>query len=147
MANWCFNNISFSGRCKNFIKQLKKHDYNSCGFEIVKGGRCVFDLQEVDDGIFQFESKWIPPNEELLQRAKKGRFSFENDFEELAMNIYGKAIYDAETDSYQEWCLPDEVFDRIDYTDDGDQTIDGVVVDEIYTFLENEMEKLINNKN
>lgn len=146
MPNWCCNNISFSGRCKNFIKQLKAHNYNDRGFEFIKGGRCIFYLQEIDDGVFQFESKWIPPNEELLQRAKKGRFSFENDFEELAMNIYGKAIYDAETNSYQEWYLPDEVFDKIDSTDDGEYTINGVVVDEIYTFLENEMEKLINSK-
>lgn len=146
MADWCLNNISFSGRCKNFIKQLKAHNYDYRGFEFIKGGRCIFDLQEIDDGIFQFESRWTPPNKELLERAKRGRFSFENDFEELAMNIYGKAIYDAEADSYQEWYLPKTVFDRINYIDNGECTIDGIVVDEIYTFLENEMEKLINNK-
>ena len=146
MANWCYNTITFSGRYKSFAKRLEKHNYNEQGFEIVKGGRCIFSLEKIEDGMYSFESKWIPPLDELLIQAKKSRFSFEIDYEELAMNIYGKAIYDAETDSYQEWCLLDEVFDRIGSTDDGDYTIDGVVVDEIYTFLENEMEKLINNK-
>ena len=89
MANWCFNNISFSGRCKNFIKQLKKHNYNSCGFEIVKGGRCIFYLQEIDDGIFQFETSGMKILVKLKVDKDK-RWSARRKFLEEIKKVFDK---------------------------------------------------------
>jgi len=145
MANWCYNNISFNGRCKAFVKRLKSHDYNDCGFEIIKNGssRCIFSLDEQDDNQFSFESKWAPPIEELVWQANKSKFSFSLDYEELAMGIYGRATYDCNTKELIDIYLPQEVFERIVSEDIG-YMIDGILQEEEYTFLENELEKLIN---
>jgi len=79
MANWCSNNINFSGKYKPFLKKLLKHDYDVEGFRLVKGdrSRCVFDFEEVDDSLYRFESKWAPPIDEFVEVAKKNKFSFD----------------------------------------------------------------------
>ena len=145
MANWCYNTITFSGRYKAFAKRLEKHNYNKQGFEIVKGGRCIFSLEKIEDGMYSFESKWIPPLDELFQRAKKGRFSFEIDYEELGNEIYGRAYYNCETDTLQDYFLGDETFNMIEWDDDI-LKINGVVCESEMEFLEEQLEKLINNK-
>ena len=147
MANWCYNTITFSGKCKNFIKQLKKHDYNNCGFEILPGKnmKCIFELYKVDETMFSFESKWGPPLDELCERARKGRFSFEIDYEELSNQIYGRAFYNAETNEFVDYYLRDDTFNLIDWDDDICR-IDGKIVESEYEFLEEELEKMMNNK-
>ena len=148
MANWCYNTITFSGRYKAFAKRLEKHNYNKQGFEIVKGGRCIFSLEKIEDGMYSFESKWIPPLDELFQRAKKGRFSFEIDYEELGCDVYGKAIYNYPEDSYDDYYLTSEILNMREWDDDV-LKINGIVVDEEYEmeWLERQLERLVNNKN
>ena len=150
MANWCYNTITFSGRCKNFCKQLEKHDYDVQGFEIIEDGksRCIFSLEKIEDGMYSFESKWAPPLRELQERARKGRFSFEIDYEELGMGIYGRAYYNGAEDSYIEYNLPDETLNRRDYTDDGEFMLDGVLCSQEMEmeWLEDQLEILIKNK-
>lgn len=149
MANWCYNTITFSGNYKNFAKQLEKHNYNDCGFEFIKGGRCMFSLEKIEDGMYSFESKWIPPIEELVKRARKGGFSFQIDYEELSMGIYGRAYYSRLEDSLVEYDLPDETLNRRDYNDDGQFMLDGKICDQEYEieWLEIQLERLVNNKN
>ena len=151
MPNWCYNTITLSGRCKNFCKQLEKHDYGIQGFEILPGKnkRCIFSLEKITENMYSFESKWIPPIEELVEKARKSKFSFEIDYEELSMGIYGKAIYNCKNDSLVEYDLPDEILNRRDFDDNGNFILDGKLCDQEYEmeWLENELEKLINNKN
>ena len=146
MPNWCYNTITLTGNYKNFAKQIEKHDYDICGFEFIKGGRCLFSLEKIEDGMYSFESKWIPPLEELCKKAKRCKFSFEIDYEELSMGIYGKAIYSHQDDSFIDYYLPNEILNRRDYDDDGNFMLDGKVCDQEYEmeWLENELEKLIN---
>ena len=143
MANWCYNVICLSGKYKNFAKQLKKHDYKIQGFEIVRPGentRCIFELDEQGEDTFSFTSKWIPPIEELVERAKKGGFSFQLDFEELGCGIYGRAYYkDGVLDEYY---LDDSIFRRTDWDDDVFR-VDGEEVESESEFLEEELEKLV----
>lgn len=147
MANWCYNTITFSGRYKNFAKQLEKHNYEALGFEIIKDGksRCIFQLEKIDDGMYSFESKWCPPLDELTERARKGRFSFEIDYEELANGIYGRAYFDP-SDGLHEYNLPQETLDRRSWDDNGEcLCIDGILCDSDHEmeWLENELELLI----
>ena len=145
MANWCYNTITFSGNYKNFAKQLEKHNYNDCGFEFIKGGRCIFSLEKIEDGMYSFESKWAPPLEELAQRAAKGRFSFEIDYEELGCQIYGKAYFDLEN-GLTEYDLPQEVWDRQEFNDDGDLYVNGFYIESEQEWLEDQLELLIKNR-
>jgi len=145
MPNWCYNTITFSGRYKNFAKQLEKHNYENFGFEFVKGGRCIFSLNKIEDGMYSFESKWISPLEELCERAKKGRFSFEIDYEELGNQIYGRAYYNGANNEFTDYCLQDDVFDRIEWDDDICK-IDGEIAENECEFLEEQLELLIKNR-
>ena len=146
MANWCYNTITFSGRYKSFSKRLEKHDYNEQGFEIIKGGRCIFSLEKIENGMYSFESTWIAPVDELIVQAKKSKFSFEIDYEELGNQIYGRAYYDCKTDSFNDYFLGDETFNIIEWDDDI-LKINGVICESEMEFLETQLEKLINDKN
>ena len=148
MANWCYNTIKFSGNYKNFAKQLEKYDYNNCGFEFVKNGRCIFSLEKIQDGMYSFESKWVPPLEELIKKARRCKFSFEINYEELSMAIYGRAYYDYETNEFTDYYLDEDVLNRCNYDDNDNFTIDGILHDQEYEYewLKSELEKLINNK-
>lgn len=146
MPNWCYNTITFSGKYKAFCKRMENHDYNIQGFEFIKNGRCIFSLEKIEDGVYSFESKWIPPIDELIQQAKKSKFSFEIDYEELGCQVYGRAYYDCRTDELKDYFLGDETFNMIEWDDDV-LKINGVVCESEMEFLEIQLEKLINNKN
>lgn len=147
MANWCYNTITFSGNYKNFAKQLEKHNYDDCGFEFIKGGRCIFSLEKIEDGMYSFESKWIPPLDELVKKARRCKFSFEIDYEELECDIYGKAFYNHNENNLKDYYLSPEVLNMREWNDDV-LKIDGVIVDEEYemVWLERQLERLINSK-
>lgn len=143
MASWCSNYLVLSGRCGNFVKQLKKHDYKAEGFTLEQG-EYMFDVDIYEDKrTIGFESKWSPPLEGLLNRARKGRFSFEIQYEERGMAIYGMAFYNAENDHYEEYDLPQDTLDKIEWSDEGELTIDGEVCESEYDWLEEQMNKFI----
>ena len=146
MANICSNVIELSGNYKAFIKQLRKHNWVD-GFELVGpegSSGYIFDFHEITDTIFGFESKWAPPIDELALRAKKGRFSFILEYEELGMGIFGKAFFDKEN-GLRIYDLPQETLDRRDWNEDGKLYIDGVEFESDLEWLEEELELFIKN--
>jgi len=144
MANWCYNTLSLSGKYKNFAKQLEKHNYKIMGFEFIKNGRCIFELDKIEDGMYSFTSKWAPPLEELAERASKGKFSFELDYEECGCQIYGKAIFDIKSGLIT-YDLPQEVWNKMDFNDDGDLHVDGIYIESEMEWLEEQLELVIKN--
>jgi len=56
----------------------------------------LFDIEFIGlnckDG-FNFDSKWTTPKKELAFLAELFHVDIEVDFEELSMNIYGRALY------------------------------------------------------
>ena len=149
MPNWVYNELQLTnGSYKNFSKQLQAHNYMKSGFKIVKNdtSRCVFDLLKICDDFYSFYSKNAPPIDEMLERAKKGRFSFELHYEEPGNNIFGTVIYNHYDKSVITYDLDEDVFSRLTYNESGDAFVDGLPIQSDTEWLEEQLEILINNK-
>jgi hypothetical protein len=146
MANYCSNTLMLSGRYKAFAKRIENHNYNDCGYLI--GEMALFDLYKSDEGIYMFESKWTPPIDDLVAKAKKSGFSFTLEYYEPGCQIYGKAEYSKES-GLSVYDLPESVFDRVSWDDEcNEMKIDGSLEHACgyeEEFYEDELNKMINN--
>jgi len=105
MANWCSNIVVFEGKPEAIeqIQQLfktmaEKQKEEDCGQlpDFVEDRNCgyFFYIYQDDDitGAFQYETKWLPNIEIVQAIAENYNVNFTQDYEELAMCIYGRAI-------------------------------------------------------
>ena len=144
MPNWCSNVLALEGNFNNFDKQIKSCIKNGKDMAICKNGMVMFDLYRSEYGIYQFESRWSPPIEDLLKSAKKSGFSLELEYSEPGCLLFGKFNYCHLNGTITEWIVPDDKFSNIEYNDDGTVTdSDGQTMHE-YEFIENNYELLIN---
>lgn len=144
MATWCYNTISFTGRYKNFAKQLEKHNYNGRGFPFIEGGRCIFSLEKTTDGVYSFESYRTPLIEEFVESAKKDGFSFEIDYKQPDDCIYGKAKFD-KINGLVRYDLSKETFNRLAYINER-AFVDYLPIESGMEWLGEQLEILIKNK-
>lgn len=95
MANWCDNNVVFSGdatrveRTKTFFKDIQEKQ--NCD-ERHWLPPFVIDM-ELNDEKINYSSRWIPNNEALVLIAEAFGVSFVNRYDELSMGIFGEATY------------------------------------------------------
>lgn len=129
MANWCFNGVAFSGSESNIQKvtelfnQLHEQETKEqCGQkpEFVKGDNYFFNIVVNDIGIIQFESRWNPIIDELVEIAKEYDLNFECTYEECGNQIFGKAIYTSGNEDPKIFNLEWSDFDLFEYDENND---------------------------
>lgn len=130
MANYCSNTVAFEGNTeaiemvtKLFRLMAEKQQRENKGqipdFVTAEGGYFL-DLywNEGDDGIFQYETRWAPNTEVVIQIAKYYKVNFMLDYEEMGNGVYGKTTLKDGilTDIY----LEDEDFETYQYDEEED---------------------------
>lgn len=154
MANWCSNTVAFEGNETaleqiklEFRKMITKEEKENCGqlpeFISENNRGYFFDIvwEEVDC-IFNYQTKWSPNTETLMQIAKRFKVDFIHDFEEMGNLIYGRTIFsDNElTDIY----LEDDDFEKYQYDEETEiYLFEGKTYDNDYEILEILLERKI----
>lgn len=155
MANWCSNTVAFEGNETaleqiklEFRKMITKEEKENCGqlpeFISENNRGYFFDIvwEEVDC-IFNYQTKWSPNTETLMQIAKRFKVDFIHDFEEMGNLIYGRTIFsDNElTDIY----LEVEDFEKYQYDEETEiYHFEEKTYDNDYEILEILLERKIN---
>ena len=129
MANWCSNTVVFEGSLEA-IKQLQQlfQAMKERQDETYKGqlpdladhtnGGYFSDIywNEGDEGIFQYETKWVPNTEILRTIAEQYLLNFIHDYEEMGNCIYGRASY--QEGLLDDVCLSPEEFETYSFDDE-----------------------------
>ena len=130
MANWCSNSVAFEGNETaleqvklEFIKMQIRENKENCGqlpkFVSDKNRGYFFDiLLEDGDCIFNYQTRWSPNTEILLQIAEHYKVDFIYNYEEIGNQIYGVAVYSS--NELTEICLEEEDFEQYDYHEETD---------------------------
>ena len=119
MANWCNNNVAFEGNetaleqiKADFLKMINRENEENCGQfpdYISETRGYFFDfLWEEGDCIFNYQTKWSPNTDILIQIAKRHNVDFIHDYEEMGnlteIGLYNDEFeqyhYDEETETY-----------------------------------------------
>ena len=78
-----------------------------------------FDILLEDCGcIFNYQTRWSPNTEILLQIAEHYKVDFIYNYEEIGNQIYGVAVYS--NNELTEICLEEEDFEQYDYQEETD---------------------------
>ena len=105
MANWCSNSVAFEGNETaleqvklEFVKMQLRENEENYGqlpeFVSDKNRGYFFDiLLEDGDCIFNYQTRWSPNTEILLQIAEYFKVDFIHNYEEIGNQIYGVAVY------------------------------------------------------
>lgn len=140
MANWSNNIVEFTGEPKKLEEiELLFNSMASLENQTSRGQLPSFVQADLgylfntytDGGIIYYDNKWVPNTEILVQVADQYYVGFVHEYSELAMGIFGQAIY-------QQGILADVSLDHEDFTRfeyDHDQ--------EVYTFEGNSFESEI----
>ena len=130
MANWCSNSVAFEGNETaleqvklEFIKMQLRENEENCGqlpeFVSDKKRGYFFDiLLEDGDYIFNYQTRWSPNTEILLQLAEHYKVDFIYNYEEIGNQIYGVAVYS--NNELTEIYLEEEDFEQYDYHEETD---------------------------
>jgi hypothetical protein len=155
MANWCSNTVAFEGNETaleqiklEFRKMMTKEEKENCGqlpeFISENNRGYFFDIvwEEVDC-IFNYQTKWSPNTETLMQIAKRFKVDFICDFEEMGNLIYSRTIFSDNklTDIY----LEDVDFEKYQYDEETEiYHFEEKTYDNDYEILEILLERKIN---
>ena len=130
MANWCSNSVAFEGN-ETALEQVKlefrkmqiRENKENCGqlpdFISDKNRGYFFDILLEDCGcIFNYQTRWSPNTEILLQIAERYKVDFIYNYEEMGNQIYGVTAYS--NNELTEICLEEEDFEQYDYHEETD---------------------------
>lgn len=140
MANWCSNTLVFtSGNFLPFKQEIIDSIGSNEGLRIFgEDSMCIFDAcGTIEDDYINFESRWTPPLVDLVKRAEKDGFEFEIEYSEQSYFIFGKATY--VDGCFNDTCLPECIFDAIEYNDDGEASVNGEPIDSVDEYLEEQL--------
>ena len=130
MANWCSNSVAFEGNETSleqvkleFKKMQNCENKENCGqlpeFVSDKNRGYFFDiLLEDGDCIFNYQTRWSPNTEILLQIAEYFKVDFIHNYEEIGNQIYGVAVYS--NNELSEIYLEEEDFEQYKYNEETD---------------------------
>ena len=130
MANWCSNSVAFEGNETSleqvkleFKKMQNCENKENCGqlpeFVSDKNRGYFFDiLLEDGDCIFNYQTRWSPNTEILLQIAEYFKVDFIHNYEEIGNQIYGVAVYS--NSELTEIYLEEEDFEQYKYNEETD---------------------------
>ncbi|AZB22052.1 hypothetical protein EG338_08225 [Kaistella haifensis] len=120
MANWCRNTLAFEGNetaleqiKSKFRRMINLERSEQCGqlpdFVNPKVGGYFFDIiWDEGDCIFNYQTKWSPHTDILIQIAKRHNVDFIHDYEEMGNlteigldnDEFEQYHYDEETETY-----------------------------------------------
>ena len=120
MANWCRNTLAFEGNetaleqiKSKFRRMINLDRSEQCGqlpdFVNPKVGGYFFDIiWDEGDCIFNYQTKWSPHTDILIQIAKRHNVDFIHDYEEMGNlteigldnDEFEQYHYDEETETY-----------------------------------------------
>lgn len=120
MANWCSNTLAFEGNetaleqiKSKFRRMINLERSEQCGklpdFVNPKDGGYFFDIiWDEGDCIFNYQTKWSPNTDILIQIAKRHNVDFIHDYEEMGNlteigldnDEFEQYHYDEETETY-----------------------------------------------
>lgn len=120
MANWCRNTLAFEGNetaleqiKSKFRRMINLERSEQCGqlpdFVNPKVGGYFFDIiWDEGDCIFNYQTKWSPHTDILIQIAKRHNVDFIHDYEEMGNlteigldnDEFEQYLYDEETETY-----------------------------------------------
>ena len=157
MANWCSNSVAFEGNETaleqvklEFIKMKRLGDKENCGqlpeFVSDKKRGYFFDiLLEDGDYIFNYQTRWSPNTEILLQIAEHFKVDFIYNYEEIGNQIYGVTVYS--NNELSEIYLEEEDFEQYDYHEEtGTYSFEAENYESDYEILEILLKRKIKNK-
>lgn len=157
MANWCSNTVVFEGKPEAIeqIQQLfksmaEKQQKEGCGqlpdFIEDDNSGYFFYINQDDNitGIFQYETKWSRKIEVVQKIAEHYNVNFTQDYEELGMCIYGRAI--STNGILKDTHLKYEDFGNFDFDEQTDTYyFEGNDYESDYDILETLLERKIEN--
>lgn len=102
MANWCFNNVVFSGDASSVenvsalfreIREKQDRDEKVWLPPFVTAERSyMIDIEVADEKVY-YRSRWVPNIDALVQIANQYNVSFVNGYDELDTYLFGEASY------------------------------------------------------
>ncbi len=127
MANCCNNNVAFEGNetaleqiKADFIKMINRENEENCGQfpdYISETRGYFFDIVWVEgDCIFNYQTKWSPNTDILIQIAERHNVDFIHDYEKMGNLIYGRNIY--ENGNLTEIGLDNDDFEQYHYDEE-----------------------------
>ncbi|RWY47381.1 DUF1281 family ferredoxin-like fold protein [Mucilaginibacter gilvus] len=125
MANWCSNSVEFIGEHSQFeqltslfqamAKKEKKEERGQLP-TFVKEERGHLFCIRWEDGILNYETKWAPNTNIIVQIADKFGVGFKLNYTEPGMEIFGESTY---TDGcLEDICLDNDDTSRYEYNED-----------------------------
>lgn len=104
MANWCSNQIIFSGPNidkvdKLFDELIKEQCESGLGVRPKwkscekYNARYMFSIDKTDNGCYTFETKWSPALDTVMLIGRKFNVSFDIHWDEPGNALYGKATF------------------------------------------------------
>jgi hypothetical protein len=129
MANICNNTLEFSGEDENmknvyalFLELKKYNEEKKEGampdFLNHKEGY-FFDLFVEEACSIGYWTKWCPNEAVVRDIADKYKVDFVLHYEELGCGLFGKFVYDHETQTLADFCLTEEDMDVVSCNDGG----------------------------
>jgi len=108
MPNWCSNYVTFFGENvgkvdKMFDKLMTQQAIDGLGIRpdwkacLRHEARFMFSIQDLGDGVYQFDSKWAPCLSLMLLIGRRFKVALEISWEEMGNGLYGSATFDPST--------------------------------------------------
>ena len=155
MANWCWNNVEFTGEQKNvenlyklFEKTIDMQEKTGHG-QILFGldgsiDGYMFEISNLDQGdnylTLSFQSKWSPIPNDIVRIAELFNLQFTCDYEESGNGIYGKYTFEIIGDerNLYEQCASEEDIKECTFKEEGDDDDEetGFDYDKLETIIE-----------
>ena len=150
MANICSNWLTILSEDKkelvyNLFKELVENQHEKFDIDDEKNiDNISFDENEI--GSFMYNTDWATNEDDIIKLAKKHKFNFRLDYEELGSDYVGFVVYDHEKDELTEYHLDEDLMDLVKEDEDGEYYLvdkDGNIredhncetQDEFYAFL------------
>lgn len=138
MANWCWNNIEFTGEEKNVENLYKLFQKTVDMQEKTEQAQILFGLEGHIDGYMfdigdinlencwlslSFQSRWSPIPNDMVRIAELFDLQFNYDYEESGMGLHGKytfKITDGEGTLYEQ-CASQNDIEKCRFKEEGDE--------------------------
>ena len=152
MPNWCSNYVTFFGENvgkvdKMFDKLIAQQaidglgvrpDWKACE---KNEARYMFEIQDLGDGVYQFDSKWSPCLSLMLLIGRRFKVALEISWEEMGMSLYGSATFDPSVPDVM--MIRDASCTNYKYDEDADMYIyNAEEYESLYDLMEDAIEDL-----
>jgi hypothetical protein len=159
MANICSNWLTILSEdkkelvCNLFKEMVEKHTDPNTYYQFEEDDKKGMDNINADNDSISYETPWATNEDDIIKLAKKHKFNFKLEYEELGCNYFGFVVYDYEKDELTEYHLDEKLMKLVKtdkhgeyYLVDKDNKIRGEVkfdsLSEYYEFLLEEQYKL-----